>query len=248
MKDLSNAVAGAMAEMIKDGSVEEIIKIKLKKTVDDIIDDQLRSYSDFGKALKEKIHGDLKVNLENVTFAEYNKTIITLVEGIVNKAVTEDARGKLAADLEKLFKAPPKEIKLSEIVTMYVGEQGDDFDPDRGEYVGLIIEKRGHRSVMVGLNPKNMKRGKSYGTPDVEIETWQDCDLCMSFYMDKENEGVGALSHSYDRTGLSPHQFMPTAMSGVARLMYQLYCAGSKIIFDDGFEAGDYDTSLPDQY
>jgi hypothetical protein len=77
---------------------------------------------------------------------------------------------------------------------------------------------------------------------------WQDCDLYISVRLDEGSADTGELKWTYDSTGLKPHQFMPTCLHGVSRLMYQMYCAGSKIIFDEGIYANNYDPSYPERY
>jgi hypothetical protein len=245
MKDFSNAVNEAMGEMISDGTVENIIKKKLGKTVEDIIEDQLRSYSDFGKALKDKIHDELKVDLKDVTFTEYNKTILNLIEGILNNAVTGEAKKKFTEDLEELFKAPPTEIKLSEVIKMYIEEQDEEFDRDGAERIALIMENKRDKWIGIGLNPKNTKSSYGRGAGE-EITSWHDCNLYISVLLDDENSGK--LRFAYDRDGLQPLKYMPTCLSGTARLLYQLYCAGSKIVFDEGFDPDNYDIYYPEIY
>jgi hypothetical protein len=241
MQDLNNAVNAAMANITSNGTVEKIIEEQLTKTVSSLIHDQLREYSDFGKALKEKIDTDLSVSLSNVTFTEYNKTILNLIEGAVNNAVTGEAQEKLKSDLNKLFEAPPKVVKLSEIIEKYK-EESQDYDRDDAEKIALIIEPKEYGSITVALNPKDTK-----GYRAEQVDSWHDCELFMSIRIDEESENEGKLTRTYDGSTLKPHQFMPTCMSGVSRLLYQMFCAGSTFIFDEGFDSDSYDIYYPDR-
>ena len=75
------------------------------------------------------------------------------------------------------------------------------------------------------------------------MSSWKDCDLYLGISMDEGSEDTGTVSITYDRSRfLQSHAFMPTCLSGVSRLMYQMYCAGSKLIFDQGVYADDYTT------
>ncbi len=242
MADFNDSVKSALEAMTQDGSIDEIIKKELSKTVQSIVSDQLRSYSEFGKALEAKISSELSIDLSTVNFSEYNQTILNLIQGNLNNAVTEDAAKKLNSDIEKLFGAPPKEIKFSEIIEKYKNEN-NDYERDEAEKIALIIEEKQHGNIRIGLNPKNTK-----GYSDEEINSWHDCEIYLSVRLDKEDGKKGKLSYTSDKSGLTPHQFMPTCLHGTSRLLYQLYCAGSTLIFDEGVDSEDYDVHYPNQW
>lgn len=236
MNDFNMAVQTAMKTMTEDGSIEKLIEEKLRETVGSIVHEQLRSYSDFGKALQEKIDKELSIDLKNVTFTEYNKVVLNLIEGQVNHAVTGEALEKLKSDINKLFAPPPKEIKLSEVVDKFK-EESMEWGHDDAEQIALIIEPREYGFVGIGLHPNNTK-----GYRHETITSWQDCDFYMSISISEEDENKGKLSRVYDRSGLGRDQFMPTCLSGITRLLYQMYCTGSVLIFDKGFDSFDYET------
>lgn len=247
MEDLKNAVNESMQKIISDGSVEKMIEEKLKKTVNDIIDSQLSSYSDFGKKLQEKIKTGLSVSFDKVSFPEYNQTILRLVEGIVNNAVTDETQKKFKEDLLKLFGKPPAEIKLSELIEKYIEENKDDeFEREEAERIALIITPKDiDKYYTVALNPTDTKRGFSR-IDSSTIHEWTDCKFYMSVRLEDNSSDRGKLSWINDKDGLKSHQFMPTCLHGFSRLLYQMYCAGSTIVFDQGFDADDYDTYYPE--
>ena len=236
MQDLIKAVNEAMLKMSADGTIEEMINKHLKDTVNDILRDQLRSYSDFGKMIKEKLKTDLAVSLENVTFAEHNKTLLNLITGIVNNCMTEDAQAKFKTEVNELLGTAPKEIKLSELIIQYIEENNNEFGRDDADRIGLVIEKKEYSCIGVALHPKNTQDG--YLNKGELINSWQQCDLYMSVKVDKDR---GKLRWTHDRDGLKPHQFMPTCLRGVSRLLYKMYCAGTVLIFDEGFDPENYD-------
>ena len=51
MNELQQAVGAAFEKIVAAGTIEAAIEKKLTETVTSIIDHELRSYSDFGKAL-----------------------------------------------------------------------------------------------------------------------------------------------------------------------------------------------------
>ncbi len=242
MKDLEKAVNESISQLIADGTVENIITEKLKKTVDSIVNDCLSSYSDFGKALKEKITKEMKVNLDNVSFSEYNKTILNLVEGIMNKHTTEQVESNLRKQMIKLFGEPPEEIKFSKLVEMYVEESRDGSDREDDERIALLIEQK-DKWITVSMNPKT-----THGYKKEYINSWHNCDLVINLSNFDEEKKTAKLSWTYDQSGLKPHQFMPTCLHGTSRLLYQMYCAGSTIIFDEGLDPDNYDIYYGEDY
>lgn len=245
MTDIAELVQNSVANIATTGQLNEIIEKALTKTVEDIVESQLRSYSDFGRALRAKIEADLVVDLSNVNFTEYNKVVMSLVEGAVNNAVTASAEEKLRKDVAALFEAPPAQIKLSELIDKFKEEiRGDECGcPDN---IGLIIERNYSEyecltdTVYIGLNPS--KKMNSYR--DEYITKAIECDFGISIRLDSKDDDceIGTLSYTSDRSSERHHSWMPTCLFGTSRLLYQMYCAGSKIEFDQGFDADDYDT------
>ncbi|MGD9172157.1 MAG: hypothetical protein PVI97_19225 [Candidatus Thiodiazotropha sp.] len=241
MTDFNTAVQAAMKKLTENGSIEAVIEKQLLETVKNIVHDQLRSYSDFGKALKQKIDDELRIDLQHITFSEYNQVVLNLVQGQLNNAVTGEAHQKLKDDLDELLETPPKEIRLSDVIDKYK-EESSEFDRDGAERITLIIEPKEYGQIAIALHPKTTK-----GYRDERISSWTDCDFFMSIRVDDHDDTRGRLTRTHDRTGLKPHQFMPTCMHGLSRLMYQMYCAGSLLILDQGLEADDYDLYYSDE-
>ena len=63
----------------------------------------------------------------------------------------------------------------------------------------------------------------------------------MSIKVSKEEPDRGVIWRTYDNSGLKPHAFMPTAMHGLSRLMYQMYCSGSILVLDGGTDVYNYE-------
>ncbi|MEE9159968.1 MAG: hypothetical protein V3U60_16485 [Gammaproteobacteria bacterium] len=59
MQELEQAIVASFQKMADEGKIQAIIESKIEKTVDDVIDHALRSYSDFGKELTAAIEGSL---------------------------------------------------------------------------------------------------------------------------------------------------------------------------------------------
>lgn len=234
MQDFSAAVNTAMQAMIDNGKIEEIIKAKLEKTVESAIDDALRSYSDFGKQLSQHVQDSLKFDASNVNLEEYGKTVLGLVEGLVNKHVQRAAQGKLLEQLNELFEPPPAKITLQELVDAFKGEEEDEAHRDGHECCGLVIERSGYDYLYVGFNPcRNKSKYGSYSSSSERITKVNDCEIQLHMKKPEKSELYELRWISFGGyRGETTKQFLPTMLHGMARRLFQMYCSGTLVEID----------------
>lgn len=235
MQDFSAAVNTAMQDMINNGKIEEIIKAKLEKTVESAIDDALRSYSDFGKQLSKHIQDSLKVDVTNVNLQEYGKTVLGLVEGLVNKHIQHATQGKLLEQLNDLFESPPAKVTLQELIDSYKGEEEDEAHSDGHECCGLMIEKSDYDYLYIGFNPcRNKAKYGSYSSSSERIAKVNDCELQLHMKKPEKSSELYELKWiSFGgHRGETTKQFLPTMLHGMARRLYQMYCSGTLVDID----------------
>ena len=234
MDDIKAAIAQASEKVLSSDLIQRTIETQLKDTVQQIIQQQFSTRSDFGKALHEKVMNQMRVNLGQITFAEYNQVVLGLVQGAINNAVSDSAKDRFEAELEQMFGAPPKSIGLSQLIAKYMDDQREEMEPSN--QMGLIISEIAWSTasyLLIGLNPNN------------SAESAHDCEivLCLS-----PLEGSDHTYKLYRVSGsASSRAFMPTCYNQTAKLLYQMYCAGSHIVLDQGKEAAVYNTAYFDE-
>jgi hypothetical protein len=114
--DIENAVADCTRELINSGALTAIIEARIKKTLDEIVSEALRSYGSFGQQLKEMVQSALKVDLSNLDLQCYNQIVLNIVKSKLRESV-ESSRAHLTKGLEELLGTnPPAEIKLSKLI------------------------------------------------------------------------------------------------------------------------------------
>jgi len=240
MNDISEAVNTAMSNMISGGKIEEIIAEKIEKTVESALDDVLRSYSDFGKELKDHISEKLCFDLSNLNIDEYNKSIIGMVEGAMGKVVTESANEKLLSEINDILKKPPESITLQTLIDDYIKDNNDEAARDQIESCGLFIEKSDYGYIYVGLH-ESTESGSGYSSKS--IDSVQSCDLQLHFRQDKES---GELEFAWISFGgykeTTTKDLFPSGLYGFSKRLFQMYCAGTKVTLDHGLYADDYST------
>ncbi|OME10426.1 hypothetical protein BSK47_30850, partial [Paenibacillus odorifer] len=84
--DMNLIINEKLAELQSEGYVEKIIKKQLESTIKDIVEDSLRSWSDFGKGLKEAVKNQLQINLEQLDIPSYNHVILDAIKAELERS------------------------------------------------------------------------------------------------------------------------------------------------------------------
>lgn len=66
--DMNAIINSKLSELNTEGYLEKIIKKQLEDTIKDVVEDSLRSWSDFGKGLKEAVKISYRLILNNWIF------------------------------------------------------------------------------------------------------------------------------------------------------------------------------------
>jgi len=143
MKQLEEAIVAAYQKLAAEGKIEAIIEKALEQTIERTITDTLRSYSDFGKALEEKVQSELNVDLRKLSFQSYNDVVLKIVSEKLNGLADETMKRQMDEFLGKLLEEPPETIKLSELMEDLVKSHTEDSYENGWEYPTLIIEEDG---------------------------------------------------------------------------------------------------------
>lgn len=139
--NIEQIVSEKMAEITKSGFIEGKIKASLERTIESAISDTLKSYSDFGKHLKE----ELKKSLQNVKFSfpEYNQLVANQVMEIVNNTLIKNGKKEIEEDLKKFFQ-PLEETKwkISEIIQEFKDYLQGEIDKGGISEITFIRKER----------------------------------------------------------------------------------------------------------
>lgn len=95
MTDINAIVQGSLQQMFDSGKVNEMIEKQLENTVGEIIRSTLREYSDFGKALRQAIEGQLPTKFDEVRLVEYNHFIIAAVQRRLHSLLHDEYEAEL---------------------------------------------------------------------------------------------------------------------------------------------------------
>ena len=132
MKELQQVVNAQIEKMIDDGSVENMIAEKIKDSIKSAIDDSLKSYSDFGRALKDKVEESLNQSINRISLPEYNKFISDVVISSFEGVLEEQGKTQIKELLEGSLKPVPKDISATDLLGE-VKEIWSDCQPEYNE-------------------------------------------------------------------------------------------------------------------
>ena len=215
--EIKQMVMESLEEMEKSGKIKEIINSRVGRTVTSIADDLLKDWSDFGKALKTKLKESLKISFDELTIPEYNELILNQIQGVFNSHINELGIKQIKENVEKLLSSDiPKEIKLSEII--------EKFKEEVIKYAYEPIEERDISFHCEG--PKYSTQMYHISFDKEENKNEYECKYRLSI-SDNKLASVHNKDFDYEK-----HP-MIGSIYGFERLMFQLYCNGSRIIVDN---------------
>jgi hypothetical protein len=228
MNELKTAIAVAFDKVVESGAIEQAIEKQLTETISGVIREQLRSYSDIGKAIEAQVKASL--NIGTMELPSYADLIGKIVRRQVEAGMQNEATRHLEKNIAELLAPAPAEITLEQLIEDFINHRleysGDDI---RGDSFTLLIEhSEGSTDVYkhIHIDPEHGTRKYSCAiqldvTPSGEVY-----GLKLGGRDLKDQLFVGPL---YD----------------FERKLFQLFTAKSKLIVSDDADASDFDTSYP---
>lgn len=218
MQELQNVVSTAFANIVASGAIEKAVEEKLKKTITEAIDSELRSYSDFGKIIGERIKQSLQINFDTLGLPGYNDLILKIVsqqlEANMSSALTEHIQERMA----ELLAPAPASIELSALVTEFIKlETERAAHTPTGDEFTLIVKR--------DTSVRSMRFEYVYLDPDAYKSEFQ----CK--YQIRIVDGVVS-NVTFNDVDPSKKLFIGK-LYGFERRLFQLYASGTELILDD---------------
>ena len=120
---LESVFQAAFANVVASGQIEKHFEEVLAKTIKSVIEDKLRSYSDFRKEIEKKVAEALQIG--DLTLPIYGERVAQLIRHITDQQIESTFKQSLATRLEELLVGAPREITLSKLCEEFSGK----FDP-----------------------------------------------------------------------------------------------------------------------
>lgn len=219
--DLGEMAGQAMTRLVQSGEIEKMIEGAIEHTMKDIIDQQLRSYSELGRAIKGVVERSFEFDVERIRPGEYSAMIADLVQSRLRAYMVKEGEQQLAKMLDEILKEAPAEITMSKLVEELKQQAVDHYSFDRNKpQVTVIVEEN------------------SYGSRWVQFDVQPDkgkYDCATRFLLSSDGQ-VSALYLRNQQTD----KFIG-CYYGIERTLFWLHSGRSKLIIDK------FDVEIPEE-
>lgn len=220
------AVHAATTNIIASGAIERKIEEALTKTIEAILAEHLREYSDFGKQLRIKVSEALAVDFDRLTLPSYGASILSVIEATLKTRADASIAESITHRLDDLLKAPPRTIELSKLVTDYIDSTKGDYERHDSDHVTCIVHHEGggyqKNFRMVHLAPKVVPDRDRYACP-IQIHL-------MRVEGSEEWKVIGLRIAQKDAT---KDPMFALGCDAFERDLYSMYASGSRLILDE---------------
>lgn len=211
--DLNKLVNDSLAKIEQEGFVQKVVEKQLKNTVESIVDDLFRSYSDFGKNLKKEVESQLNINLKELKLSGYNVLVLNTVKEKLDEALHLQGVEKMQDALNEIFNNTKKEYKLSEIINEFKQDVLSDDSDYEGNEISFHIEK-----WSLGFHitfDKDSGKGRYC------------CDYQISIDSDGKITRADIDGKKFD------NKVIMGGLYGFDETLFKIYASGAKVIIDD---------------
>lgn len=216
--DLRQVLIEGVDRLIASGEVEKKIEATLAKVMNEVIDHELRSYSDFGKQLTEMVKKSFALNGE-IDLPSYNHTILAIIRKQVEHSTTTTIQTQVAERMKELLQTPPESITLTDLVAKYIEHVKEH------KLAGCVCYGEASHSITCELEESDY--GFRYVHLDDEANQPKNrCEIVVG--ISKEGEVFNLRFNNAD----VEKQMFVGSMYGFERMLFQMKAAKSKLIID----------------
>lgn len=214
MLDLNKIVNDSLVKIAAEGYVEKVVEKRLKESIESVIDDLFRSYSDFGKNLKKEVGEKLKVNLGELKLDGYNVMVLNAVKAKLDEAIHIQGVERIKGSLDNLLVDVKKEYKLSELIEEMKRDATEYNDDHYGEEISFHID------------PDSSVLSFIYFDPDEDKEKYQ-CQYRLVLDKDGSMNSISIGDRKFD------NRLIMGGLHGFEETLFKIYSTGAKIIIDE---------------
>lgn len=213
--DMNAIINDKLTELNAEGYLEKIIKKQLEDTIKEIVEDSLRSWSDFGKGLKEAVNSQLQINLEKLDIPSYNQVILNVIKGELERSIHEEGAARMQEQLQELLGTGKNEYKLSELVKEMVEDELklEELSFEEIEQITVIVEEK-YGTKYVYMDPK-------------EDTEWYQCKYMISLDKDMTVSRAEVSDKKFD------NRVIMGGMYGLDATLFKMWSQKAKLIIDD---------------
>lgn len=220
MEALKQAVAAAFDNVVASGAIEQAIEKQISETITKVVEEQFRSYSDFGKSIKDLVGRAVNLNLDEIDMPTYGDLVLKIIRRQLDVQMHGEFAKRLEADMAVLLAPGPTEISLEQIVESFVNSYKEEYGTDRsGQEFTLLYE---NDSTFTYL----------YLDKDEDVGKWQ-CDYRIGIHKGE------VFSLSLGGNDVKDKLFIG-GLRDFEKMIFQMHTRKTKVTISDDFSASDY--------
>jgi len=246
MKQIKDMFAKKLDEAYESGKVEELIEKHLLSNINDII----RSYFSWGdgnKMLKEKVHEQLGIALNNVNLKTYQKQIGEALQAAVKKAeLPDEALTAMQKEIDGILGDAPEKISMDDLVVLLCDVPEEEWNKEMDDYLSLtdvirdgnytVIIKHDSLGYVVGFHPNRLTYTDRHSLILGSIRDYgpYSCEYTVSLRPDGEIRYIAISGRTIKGIPDKKNLF------GTEKKLIDMYYAGTKVTGLDYWDDEEY--------
>ncbi|QKN84445.1 hypothetical protein MARILYN_37 [Vibrio phage Marilyn] len=116
MLDLEKIAIEAVKNTLNSDALKESLEKKIEETITSELQNQFRSYSDFGKAFEKAIKDQMKIDLDNIGFTEYNHYVATTIKQKFSERINKPTENQIENMVNEVMTLESDVVTLESII------------------------------------------------------------------------------------------------------------------------------------
>lgn len=231
MINIEKIAIEAVKNTLNSDSLKEAIETRIQEAITSKLEDQFRTYSDFGRAIESAIKEQMKIDLDNIGFTEYNHFVATTIKNKFAEQANKASENQIENMINEVLRLESDVVTLDSIIEKFRNAKSDYDHDSCGRFAFFVT--RGGDSWNNGRLTFHFdsELEKSFSTSRKRAS---DCETSFTISMDTKKVIGFNLGH-YGNTN-TPE--VKTWRHDVQSMFFRMYATGSVI------DLGDYEDAI----
>lgn len=140
MLNLEQIAIDAVKNVMNSDALKEAIEKKITETITSEITDTFRSYSPFAKAFEAAIKEQMKIDLDNIGFMEYNHFVATTIKKKFMDQLGKPTEEQIGNMVNEVLQLQAETVTLESILDDWRNSK-TEYDPNQPERFAFFVSR-----------------------------------------------------------------------------------------------------------
>ena len=237
---LANDIAAGLKAFEQSDAYKDLIQSKIKKLIEEALDEAIGWRSDFNKQIKAAIQKAMPANVEKaIDLTLYNTLLVQEIKNTWEANAISSHAGEKAKEVVLDFikgYTVPEYITMTQLIETFIEMNEDDAAQNQWERPHIFFEPMEHSDTSYGFGIEDHKEEYSrYSSRSEKTSAHQfDNNLYISPIKDEMHDGHPVYCVFSGRLGHSPlgNSEIKKFYSDFDKLIAYIYYGGSKLVLD----------------